>query len=275
MLKDNVYRDTALANRGIVGEEIVYNLLCRVFDQQDVFSALEVLVKKGETVTDLDVSVIHDDVMLIFQVKSKRLTQLSKEGDINQFHKDFGKAVLEANKQAIKPIDSILKGECRVHTRNKENEIDISKIREIYTICVVLDPYPALAVHTRMFFDFEELKPVAVSVFDLDLITRYIKSPEVLIKYFKERNLFSKFYYADNEQSFLGFFLRHNGFPPQEEMTLAYIDNDYAQYFDKDYYTMLVDKHFEIFFESVKSIGRNDPCYCGSGRKHKKCCWSR
>ncbi|MBA7519660.1 hypothetical protein ES705_11740 [subsurface metagenome] len=19
-------------------------------------------------------------------------------------------------------------------------------------------------------------------------------------------------------------------------------------------------------------IGRNDPCYCGSGRKHKKCC---
>lgn len=25
----------------------------------------------------------------------------------------------------------------------------------------------------------------------------------------------------------------------------------------------------------VKKIGRNDPCLCGSGKKFKKCCWSK
>ena len=26
------------------------------------------------------------------------------------------------------------------------------------------------------------------------------------------------------------------------------------------------------FFDDVKTIGRNDICFCGSGKKHKKCC---
>ncbi|MBL1321237.1 MAG: SEC-C domain-containing protein [Methylophaga sp.] len=27
-------------------------------------------------------------------------------------------------------------------------------------------------------------------------------------------------------------------------------------------------------YVQVKKTGRNDPCYCGSGRKYKKCCGS-
>lgn len=27
--------------------------------------------------------------------------------------------------------------------------------------------------------------------------------------------------------------------------------------------------------KSARSIGRNDPCPCGSGKKHKKCCGRR
>ncbi len=25
----------------------------------------------------------------------------------------------------------------------------------------------------------------------------------------------------------------------------------------------------------TKELGRNDPCYCGSGKKYKACCWAK
>ena len=36
-----------------------------------------------------------------------------------------------------------------------------------------------------------------------------------------------------------------------------------------------IDRFFEqtrSFFEGGTKVGRNDPCFCGSGKKFKKCC---
>jgi len=42
-----------------------------------------------------------------------------------------------------------------------------------------------------------------------------------------------------------------------------------------------VEKHMEMLtpewevVDNKKTIGRNDPCPCGSGKKYKKCCYPK
>ncbi len=33
-------------------------------------------------------------------------------------------------------------------------------------------------------------------------------------------------------------------------------------------------EHSTTYYRDIPKIGRNDPCYCGSGKKYKKCCWA-
>ena len=33
-----------------------------------------------------------------------------------------------------------------------------------------------------------------------------------------------------------------------------------------------MDRKIDTTYRAEKKPGRNEPCYCGSGRKYKKCC---
>jgi uncharacterized protein YecA (UPF0149 family) len=57
-----------------------------------------------------------------------------------------------------------------------------------------------------------------------------------------------------------------------KDSDLIYLDNDFAQNFDSDYYLPLMKKYEKEFPTFLSNIGRNDFCFCGSGKKLKKCC---
>lgn len=272
MLEDNNYKSLSLKHRGDSAENITKKILERKFGQKNVFVEVNVNKVKTETITDLDICVVYMNKMLIFQVKSKRLTQLSKNGDIEQFHKDFKLAVIEANNQAKISFPYILSNSCKLKSKITDDEIDCSKIDEIVSACIVLDNYPAITTHTRMFY-FEESEniPVAISIFDLEVIIDYIKDFDMLFDYLKKREEFSKYYIADNEFSFFSMYLK-NGLCKMEESDLVLIDNNFAQFFDSNYYYPLMEKYQRQLPTFIKGIGRNDFCFCGSGKKYKSCC---
>jgi len=54
----------------------------------------------------------------------------------------------------------------------------------------------------------------------------------------------------------------NNGHTPQEIF----------EKFEKPNLNPLPDKPFVMDMETREKVGRNDPCPCGSGKKHKKCC---
>jgi len=271
MLSDNEYKDIALKNRGNVAEGIVKSILERKIDSSNIFLDVDVKKVKAKTITDLDVCVVKDNKMLIIQVKSKRLTQLSKKGDIEQFQKDFKLAIQDANKQATEPIPFILQKSCNLKSKISGKTIDCSKIDEIQTLCVVLDSYPSITIHTRMFFHDTELTPIAISIFDLELIIDYIDSFEMLFDYVQKRAKYSKYFIADNELCFFSHYLK-SGLIKQSNSDMMVLDTDFAQRFDFDYYFPLMRKYQEDFPSLIKDIGRNDYCFCGSGKKYKNCC---
>jgi len=272
MNKDEKYKSIALKNRGDSAEKIVKSLLERKISKENIFIDVNVNVVKTQTVTDLDVSVVSDNKMLIFQVKSKRLTQLSKNGNIESFHNDFKLAVLDANEQAKTPIPLIISNSCKLISKKSGLEIDCSKITEIYSVCILLDSYPAITTHTRMFcFDGNDEMPVAINIFDLEVILEYVSGFDMLFDYIKKRVQFSKYYIADTELSFFAKYMK-NDLQKMKDSDLIYLDNDFAQNFDSDYYLPLMKKYEKEFPTFLSNIGRNDFCFCGSGKKLKKCC---
>jgi uncharacterized protein YecA (UPF0149 family) len=59
-----------------------------------------------------------------------------------------------------------------------------------------------------------------------------------------------------------------------KEHAVAEDDAENASDWDNDFYDEGGDEPAEQALNPYKSIGRNDPCPCGSGKKFKKCHWS-
>jgi len=273
MKDDDSYKNIAFKNRGESAVKIVKHFLSTILTDERIYENVDVSERKGKLITDLDVCIVKDNKMLVVQVKSKRLTQLSKQGKIVNFEEDFKKAIVEANNQAKRPIKSILDRECSLVVSETGERIDYSQIDDIQTMCLVLDSYPAVTTHTRMHFD-KELSPIAISVFDLEVLVKYLKNFNTLFDYIKKRELVSHNYISENELGFLSFYLKE-GFNFTQKEEIIFIDNSYSQYFDDDYYKFLVRNDFDKYISLIKNIGRNDFCICGSGKKAKRCCLIR
>jgi carbamoylphosphate synthase large subunit len=69
---------------------------------------------KKEQITDIDILAIAGNKAVIIQAKSKKLTQLSKTGNVTQIKEDFREAVQKAYDQGLI---------CREAVINKNNKL--------------------------------------------------------------------------------------------------------------------------------------------------------
>lgn len=270
MNEDLNYKSIALKNRGDSAEEIVYSMLSKM-NIGTIYNEIEIKATKSKTITDIDVCVVNDEKMLLFQIKAKRLTQLSKKGNAKQFEVDFKAAVTDAFEQSKLAEESIVSNKFKFISKSDQKEIDFSNIKEVYSICIVLDSYPAITAHTRLSFSYLSRVPIAMSIFDLEIITSYLKSFDDLFDYFKKRTHLSSYLVATSELSFISHYLKNNIYKLNDS-DMLYLDADFAQYFDHDYYLPLMKSFEHRLPNFVKGITNNDYCFCGSGVKFKRCC---
>lgn len=272
MTKDNSYKNTSLSNRGKAGENITHSILTNVFGKGNVFKGIDIKKNKSSTATDIDVLAIHKGIGIIFQVKSKKLTSLSKQGDILSIRDDFNKAVENAFVQGRVSKECIMNSsDYKFITDEGENVTNkLHIIKDVYIICIVLDEFPAITHAVQVFlYDKYPDSTIALSVPDLDTICRILKNPERIIDYFSKRINNCRYYHSDSETSFLGYYLKHD-LKPVAKMQGALIDPTFSSQVDKPYYDSFVNKIDKLI--TKKKVQRNDTCSCGSGIKYKKCC---
>jgi len=269
MLADKKYLDTALKNRGNVAEEITKNILEPVFGSKNIYQNIIINRTKSEQVTDIDMLAILNDTAIIFQIKSKKLTSLSKKGDMGSIKNDFKKAIQDAYNQAI------LSRKCLENFQNYKFPFQdddfksrLPKIKNFLIVTIVLDDYPAIThqVHVLLENNSDDL-PVAINIFDLALIAKYLSKPEKFTDYISKRTKYSNYFKATNEMGFLGFHLDQG--LKKYDGDLVYLDESWAQSIDKKYYQEVYKDREERTHS--KKTQRNDLCYCNSGLKYKKC----
>lgn len=259
MIKDESYKDIASINRGKVGEEMFYNILLNVFPKDKIFKTVKIKSNKSETVTDIDVLCVLGNKALIIQIKSKKLTLLSKQGNANQIEKDFKKAIQEAYEQGLKSRKCILEHNTKFYDEF-ENEIMLDEeINECYIICGTTEIYPALGFQLQEYLikNDNDPFPIAFSIFDLELILHYLKDPYDFLYYIKQRISLSDYYMFQSEMDILGYHLT-NGLYKTPRFTNCHIDSSFAQMIDRNYYPVKTGIDVSDEGDSLKRLWRNN-----------------
>lgn len=205
MNSDNPYRTTALLHRGQFAENATADLLAKVFGASNVYTDVQIKQSKDKTLTDIDVLAVVGNKAVIAQVKSKRLTELAKLGDEARLTEDFKLAVQEAYDQGLLSRRALLDRKDSFFSGGKEIHLSES-IDDAYILCITVDHYPAVMHQLDVYLSkqVDDPFPVAISIFDLDILAFYLSDPFEFAYYLRQRTALSAYYKADTEMSLLG-----------------------------------------------------------------------
>jgi SEC-C motif len=252
MNTDKSYSATALLNRGNFAEAMTAEFLRSVFGTGSVHTDVEVRERKGRNVTDIDVLAIAGNKAVIAQVKSKRLTELAKLGEEERLVADFGLAVQEAYDQGLLCRKAVIDHENKLFVGGVELRLQ-EAIDEAYILCVTLDYYPAITHQVDVYLRKAPADPfpVALSIFDLDVIAFYLHDPFEFMYYLRQRTSLSDYFKADSEMTLLGHHLRHKLFK-SGSASMEILDASYGR---------LIDANFQVMRGSVPRTAAADKLY--------------
>lgn len=236
---DKKYEPIAGKNRGLVGEEISYEFLAKVFGKERTLKSVRITSKKGEDDTDIDILCVLGSKALCVQVKSKKLTLLSRAGNDEQLQKDFKGAIQDAYNQGLVCRNKILERGCKFIDEH-DNEIKLSEdIDEVYIMGITTENYPSLTHQAHVMLNKKDNEPFPLfsTIFDLELLTHYLSDPYDFLYYIRQRTSLMDYFKADEEIVFLGYHLDQKlwKLPNSDHVAL---NNDFGQLIDRNYYPL-------------------------------------
>ncbi len=258
MMLDKSYIDQCSKNRGCVGEDVVYQLLHKVFGENNTFKEVIVQSKKGYTDTDIDVLCTLGNKAICFQIKSQKLTLLSRKGNDKALQDNFQKAVQEAYDQAWVVHEKILDKSTKFFNKDGEEIFLPKHINKVYMSVITTENYPALThqAHTMLELKEGSDSPLAMTTFDLELVTHYLSDPYDFLYYIRQRVNLINHFYGDNEMCFLGYHLINKLWrvPDADLVTLSY---EFAQLVDRNYYPVKAGLTVSDEGDAIKSRWKN------------------
>ena len=228
MMEEKTYRNRLSEHRGDATETIAQRLLKGVFADR-VYRNVQ--VDDGERdVSEIDVLALAGNRAIIVQAKSKRLTQMSRQGDDNRIKADFTGAIQDAYAQGLTCRQALLGGGYSLKDNEGNPIAQTEDIKDAYVICLTLDHFPGLPsmVDGLLEKGSRHPYPVAISVFELDAITTYLPGPYDFVYYIRNRVMWADKIRAASEMALLGFHLKHKLFLPRDADAVG-VPESYSQ----------------------------------------------
>ena len=239
------YPNKSIKGIGDALEDTTFEYLLPIFGKTNIYKNVNIEIKKGQRVTDIDVLAICDDSAVIVQCKNKRLTSASRAGDINKIKDDFHKAIQSPYEQGLKALNVIM-GSNQYTMKSKTGKtISIPKtIKNAFILCISGDYFPGNKFQERELLEIKNsITPTQMSIFDLELTTNYLHNPYDFMFYLKKRMGEYGRIITDNEINYLGYYLESD-FSGERKNNFIVLHNDFEWNFRRDfYYKQLVGEH--------------------------------
>ena len=259
---------------GDYSEEMTLNVLKGIFGD-DCYS--DIVISKGKKqITDIDVLCIWRDYALCFQIKSKGLTLSSRRGNFEAIRADFKKSFQSAFAQGVKCRNALLdKDEYTFTIKDSKEEITIPTLKEVYIICETSDEYPSLTHQMTVMLERKENEPeaLAVNLFDVDLLSKYLNKPYYFVHYIHNRMKHYGSTRTDAETNCLSVYTYNRLYLNEGENDRFIFDNSFAKAIDAELlpqyakktevkvdYSLWRDATFDALIEEMDSLGNNGVC---------------
>jgi hypothetical protein len=175
--------------------------LQNVFPPDHVYSALTYPDpdKPAGATTELDAAVKWGPFLILAEAKAKQFRQASQRGDIARLRSDIKANVAEAFQQAqraLRYIRSVETAEFTEISTGRKLSFRVSEVRRTYLLAI--PQHELFGLTTRLaelkdlgFFRDGEY-PVAMSIADLEVVTRFSPGPDVFLHYLERRTALQK-----------------------------------------------------------------------------------
>ena len=144
------------------------------------------------------------------QCKSKKLTITCKVWRWTDHQDGLQKGHPGCYDQGIAGRKALLEGDCELIG---EDGVPInlpSQVDEVYILCITGDHYPAVISQARTHLKIQDgdPHPIMMSIFDLDVVSYYLRDRFELLYYLRQRSNHTEYFLADSEMALLGFHLK-------------------------------------------------------------------
>lgn len=194
--------------KGKISENLVYGVLATQLFPSQIYKNVTISSdrKGSNNKTDIDIMTIVENTVIIYQIKSKKLSELSKKGIAKNIISDAEKGVLKAYEQGKISV------ECLKNQEDYTISSNIPNLKEcnFYNICITTEQYPTIS--SIEFIKSKEigkndLPIICLSLYDLEILFLLFKSHE-LINYLEFRSNCAKHdIYGLSEVYYIGLFL--------------------------------------------------------------------
>jgi hypothetical protein len=168
-------------------EEWAYECILSLFPDTEVLVNPEYSVAGDSYETDL--VILHEDTCIVIECKAKKLTLPTRRGDYQAVQDDVIDGIGDGHDQASRLIDYIQDGDVTELSANNDTvTIDAGSIDRYLPVIVLREQYDWIATtEYGTIADIEDHLPYVTSVYDLEVITECLKSPNRFINYVTKR----------------------------------------------------------------------------------------
>ncbi len=233
MRQDASYRDLANKNIGNDLEVLCGGMLGRVF--KNIYTPLTIYKGKNRY-TDIDCLAVLDDVAIVIQAKNKKMTPETFSGSLDALKKDFNIVAQQAYDQGERSSIALLNQGEYIFKDTTNKHVNLPRINQVFIICVSSSVYYAGAMQVEEYLSQKNSNinlPIVLSVFDLDLLTKYLTNSYEFIYYLALRVKNYKNVIANDEITPLSLYLFTDFLRP--DLGYNIISDDIKTMLDEDY----------------------------------------
>ena len=252
MSDDEDYVDEAFKHRGEINEEIVTELIEGIYGSANTFGSVKIM--KGKNVySEIDVLVVCGTQAIVFQIKSKQMTEDARVGDNSRVNEDFSLAVQKAYTQGLKCRKALMSSGYRF-VNNEGRAIHLpGPYFDPLVVCIAGDEYPALPFQVQWLLEktARDPEPMVTTVFDLRLICYYLDNPIDFLYYVRQRSRLAGYCVADSELALLEFHLEQN-FAAREGCDVLVVSPGYGRRLDANFLALHDADHYDSEAEKMQ-----------------------
>ena len=236
MVEDEAYHDQGLKHASDFCTDIVHDLMGRVYYQNQMHKNVTVQLPDGRS-EQIELLCVVNNKALCIQSKSERLTELSRYQIDKDLLAEFKEAIGDLYNNSLQQRAYLLHPKSTLLDSQGQPLILAQPIDEVFLMGVTSKNYPTITHQAHMLLDKSDKDPypIFLTVFELDMLLHYLKTPFTLLYYLRQRSQLTNYFIASEEMAYLGYHLC-NRLHPILEAKEIYIDDRYAQYIDRNFY---------------------------------------
>jgi hypothetical protein len=178
---------------------------------------------------------IFGNAVILFETKTKRLTEASKLGDTERLINDVQLGILDAKQQLAQSKALLLSKDYDRVSCGDGDPAALKEVTQVVCVSIMTHEIPSYPLLSKTILAAKNISDIIpITIFDLKVISFYLANAFDFLYYFAVRSILDRELIYGTEQALLAFHLKNRLTIP-DHVDSVFVDDGFGQNIDADY----------------------------------------